>query len=189
MSFLSLRLLDDEKPGTALPEHESKSAQSGSDSGSALPAEIEQLRQKVAEKSRVVVKPAPLTASVDAFSLAERGGVPTFATFKFGYLPTRGLLYSSIGHELALFALFMLFTYGLPMLRPEKLIVRPNPDQPLVYLPEIGGGSEGEKSPGGEKSAPQGASAAPAHASKGFAYPGAQAILSDPPQATNPFQT
>lgn len=187
MSFLSLRLLDDENRDTALPEGHSNSAQGAINPGSALPPEIEQLRQKLSEKNRAVAN-ATLTASVDAFSLAERGGVPTFATFKFAYLPTRGLLYSSIGHELALFVLFMLFTYGLPMLHPQKLIVRPN-TQELVYLPEIGGGSEGEKSPGGGKSAPQEASAAPAHASKGFAYPGAQAILSDPPHPTNPFQT
>src|SRR5215469_16084854 len=189
MSFLSLGLLDHEKRDAAPREPESNSARTASDSGSTLPPEIEQLRQRVLEKNPVVVKASPLTASVETFSLAERGGVPSFATFKFGYLPTRGLLYSSIGHELALFALFMLFTYGLPMLRPQKLIVRPNADQPLVYLPEIGGGSEGEKRPGDGRSAPQEASAAPAHASKGFAYPGAQAILSDPPHPTNPFQT
>jgi hypothetical protein len=154
-----------------------------------LPAEIEQLRQKISDNNPIVIDPAPLSAAVDRFSLAERGGIPSFATFKFGFVPARGLLYSTIGHELALFGLFLLFTYGLPMLRPQKLIVRPNADQPLVYLPEIGGGSEGEQSPGGGKSAPQQASAAPAHASKGFAYPGQQAILSDPPHPTNAFQT
>jgi hypothetical protein len=189
MSFLSLGLLDDEKRDASPRCQKLESAHQSPERPSTLPPEIEQLRQRVSEKDAVVVKAAPLTASVDAFSLAERGAVPSFGTFKFGYVPTRGLLYSSIGHELALFAFFMLFTYGLPMLRPQKLIVRPNADQPLVYLPEIGGGSEGEKSPGGGKSAPQEASAAPAHASKGFAYPGAQAILSDPPHPTNPFQT
>ena len=161
---------------------------SNEDSASKLPPQIEELRHKIYEKNPVVPPAETLTSSVHSLSIGQRGGVPSFATFKFGYLPTRGLLYSSIGHELALFVLFMLFTYGLPMLRPQKLILRPN-TQELVYLPEIGGGSEGEKSPGGGKSAPQEASAAPAHASKGFAYPGAQAILSDPPHPTNPFQT
>ncbi|MEI4861345.1 hypothetical protein Q8G41_27540, partial [Klebsiella pneumoniae] len=46
-----------------------------------------------------------------------------------------------------------------------------------------------QKSPGGGQSAPQQAAAAPAHLSKGFAYPGPQAILSDPPNPTNVFQT
>lgn len=190
MSFLSLGLLDQEKrDAAARKQGPSVVSNDQVEPGSSLPPQIEQLRQRVSEKNPVVVKAAPLTASVDAFSLAERGGVPSFATFKFGSVPTRGLLYSSIGHELALLALFMVFTYGLPMLRPQKLIVQPNADQPLVYLPEIGGGSEGEKSPGAGQSAPQEASAAPAHASRGFAYPGAQAILSDPPHPTNPFQT
>src|SRR6266446_5704999 len=58
-----------------------------------------------------------------------------------------------------------------------------------IYLPEVGGGSTGEKSPGAGQSAPQQPSAAPARASKGFAYPGPQAILSDPPNPTNAFQT
>jgi hypothetical protein len=59
----------------------------------------------------------------------------------------------------------------------------------LVYLPEVGGGSEGQKSPASTQSVPQPDSAAPARASKGFAYPGKQAILSDPPNPTNAFQT
>src|SRR5581483_5375562 len=115
---------------------------------------------------------------------------PTFSTFKFGYLPGRGLLYSIIGHEVAMFGLFLLITYGLPALRSQTLIVGSQSVQShLIYLPEVGGGAEGQKSPGGGRSKPQQASAAPARASKGLAYPGAQAILSDPPNPTNSFQT
>jgi hypothetical protein len=117
-------------------------------------------------------------------------GTPTFTTFKFGYLPGRGLLYSIIGHEVAMFGLFLLITYGLPSFRAQKLIVGSQSAQShLIYLPEVGGGTQGQKSPGGGRSKPQQASAAPARASKGFAYPGAQAILSDPPNPTNAFQT
>lgn len=154
-----------------------------------LPPEIERLREKLSKKSAVKPEITPLAASVDALSSSERYGVPTFATFKFGYVPARGLLYSSIGHELALLALFLVFTYGLPALRPQKLLVQPNSQDHLVYLPEIGGGSEGQKSPASSQSAPQSPSAAPARASKGFAYPAPQAILSDPPNPTNAFQT
>jgi hypothetical protein len=115
---------------------------------------------------------------------------PTFTTFKFGYLPGRGLLYSIIGHEVAMFGLFLLITYGLPAFRGQTLIVGSQSAQShLIYLPEVGGGKEGQKSPGGGRSKPQQASAAPARASKGLAYPGAQAILSDPPNPTNAFQT
>jgi hypothetical protein len=67
--------------------------------------------------------------------------------------------------------------------------VRMNSQDHIVYLPELGGGSEGQKSPGGGQSAPQQPSPAPARASKGFAYPGPQSILSDPPNPTNAFQT
>lgn len=119
-----------------------------------------------------------------------RAATPTFTTFQFGYLPGRGLLYSIIGHEVAMFGLFLLITYGLPAFRSQTLIVGSQSAQShVIYLPEVGGGTEGHKSPGGGRSKPQQASAAPARASKGMAYPGAQAILSDPPNPTNAFQT
>jgi hypothetical protein len=122
----------------------------------------------------------------------ERGNrsAPSFATFKFGYLPGRGLLYSIIGHEVAMFGLFLLITYVLPTFREQRLIVGSiNAQDHIIYLPEVGGGEEGQKSPGGGASKPQQASAAPARASRGFSYPGAQAIMSDPPNPTNAFQT
>src|SRR5216683_5172970 len=200
MPFLSLGLNDEpqseslrDDPALApdgVPQGQMKAGKAdGNDPASALPPEIEELRQKLSDKSAVKPVAVPLAASVDSLSSSERYGVPTFSTFKFGYLPARGLLYSTIFHELALFGLFLLFTYGLPTLHPAKLIVRPNTQDHLVYLPEVGGGSQGEKSPGAGQSAPQQPSAAPARASKGFAYPGPQAILSDPPNPTNAFQT
>src|SRR5205814_5607532 len=73
--------------------------------------------------------------------------------------------------------------------RSEKLVSQLNSRDHIIDLPEMGGGKEGEKSPGGGASAPHDPSAAPAHASRGFAYPGKQAILSDPPNPTNAFQT
>ncbi|MBV9181923.1 MAG: hypothetical protein JO356_11485 [Acidobacteria bacterium] len=145
---------------------------------SSLLPQLEQLRRKLAE-----------TPSSPPVVRSANDGIPTFGTFKFGYLPGRGLLYSAISHEVVLFLLFLLVTYGLPAARSQKLIVRMNSQDHLIYLPEVGGGSEGQKSPGGGKSAPQEPSAAPARASKGFAYPGAQTILSDPPNPTNAFQT
>src|SRR6266542_594033 len=163
---------------------------------SVLPAAIDELREKISERDHVAPDPSA-SLRADFIRGADEGvhlytsnpdGIPTFTTFKFGYLPGRGLLYSAIGHELALFGLFLLFTYGLPMLRPAKLVASHTQDH-LIYMPELGGGNEGEKSPGGGQSAPLQPSAAPARASKGFAYPGPQAILSDPPNPTNVFQT
>ena len=200
MPFLSLGLNDEPQSETlrddstlgsdGVPQDRKKAGSVDvNDPVSALPPEIEELRQRLSDKSVVKSVVTPLAASVDALSSSERYGVPTFSTFKFGYLPTRGLLYSSIFHELALFGLFLLFTYGLPSLQSTKLIPQSNSQDHRIYLPEIGGGTEGQKSPGAGQSAPQQPSAAPARASKGFAYPGPQAILSDPPNPTNAFQT
>jgi len=161
-------------------------------SETSLPPSVEQLRRKLAEEENQRasrVEPAPLTASVVSLSSSEREWVPTFSTFKFGYFPGRGLLFSTVGHEIIIFGLFLLVTYVLPSLRPAKLIESNNVQDHTIYLPELGGGSEGEKSPGAGESAPQQPAAAPARASKGFAFPGKQAILSNPPNPTNTFQT
>jgi len=149
---------------------------------------LEALHEKLHDKAQPK-KVEPLAASVDSLTPSQRGGVPTFSTFKFGYVPARGLLYSVIGHELALFGLFLLVHYGFPALRAERLVAHDNSQDHIVYLPELGGGSAGEKTPGGGPTAAPEQSAAPAHASKGFAYPGRQAILSDPKNPTNAFQT
>src|SRR5579864_2405117 len=194
MQFLSLGLLppqdtEDTRVGEAGADGKKNSnIVQPAAAANSLPPAIEELREKLSDKVGPPPR-APLTASVDSLALAERGALPTFGTFKFGYVPARGLLYSMIGHEVALFGLFLLFTYGFPTLRPQKMIAHPNTQDHLVYLPELGGGSEGQKTPGGGPTAAPELSAAPAHASKGFAYPGAQAILSDPPHPTNAFQT
>lgn len=156
---------------------------------------LEDARQHLADPAS---SPLSLTAATQinsravapTYSRNRPEAIPTFSTFQFGYLPGRGLLYSIIGHEVAMFGLFLLITYGLPAFRGQTLIVGSQSAQShLIYLPEVGGGTEGQKSPGGGRSKPQQASAAPARASKGLAYPGAQAILSDPPNPTNAFQT
>ena len=157
-----------------------------------LPAAIEELRQRVSgnELPEAFIWGARKGASpTEYLTVADRKGVPTFGTFKAAYLPGRGLLYSTIVHEVGLFIFFLLFTYGLPTPRAQKLLTKSNMQDHLIYLPDVGGGTEGQKSPGGGVSAPQQASAAPAHASRGFAYPGPQPILSDPPNPTNVFQT
>jgi hypothetical protein len=153
---------------------------------------LQETRQHIAEPAPPSLLPARPSSLRTTASTTRRKSdeIPTFKTFEFGYLPGRGLLYSIIGHEVAMFGLFLLITYGLPAFRGQTLIVGSQSAQShLIYLPEVGGGAQGQKSPGGGRSKPQQASAAPARASKGFAYPGAQAILSDPPNPTNAFQT
>src|SRR6266568_4968858 len=195
MPFLSLGLKNDEQqedstlsPATRRddapaadvhPAHSDESRKNvrAAEPVSNLPPAIEELRRKISGNND-----GPLVA-------ANPDSIPTFTTFKFGYLPARGLLYSVIAHELILFGLFLVFTYGLPALHPAKLVQVAKTQDHTIYLPEVGGGTQGEKSPGAGQSAPQQPSAAPARASKGFAYPGPQAILSDPPNPTNAFQT
>jgi hypothetical protein len=153
---------------------------------------LQDTRQHLAEpapSSPSVARPGTLS-TVAPTNRRKSNVIPTFTTFEFGYLPGRGLLYSIIGHEVLMFGLFLFITYGLPAFRGQTLIVGSQSAQShLIYLPEVGGGKEGQKSPGGGRSKPQQASAAPARASKGLAFPGAQAILSDPPNPTNAFQT
>jgi hypothetical protein len=148
--------------------------------GSVLPSAVERVRERISGKNDQPV-----------FCKTPPDYIPSFGTFKFGYLPARGLIYSALAHELVLFGFFLFVTYAVPALRSEKLILRSEMQDRsrTILLPEIGGGKEGQKSPGGGQSRPQQASAASAHASKGFAYPGPQAILSDPPNPTNAFQT
>ena len=103
------------------------------------------------------------------------------------YIPSRGLLYSFLVHELAFFACF---TYSLISLPKSQLRT---PDQEihsaeLVYLPSVGGGAdgghEGAKGREGEgKSDDQGVK------KLGVTYRGPQFIRSTPPNPDNHLQT
>src|SRR3989442_9997919 len=118
----------------------------------------------------------------------------TFTEVGHGYRPGRGLLYSVIAHEIALFSIFFLsFSYRyVHHPRPPDLtqvIDLTNPKQ-VIYLPTLGGGSEGNGQAGGSpQGSPQVSSGAPARSSKGVGYPGPQPILSDPPKPTNRGRT
>ncbi len=110
-------------------------------------------------------------------------------------LPSSGLLYSAIVHELIFFVLlFLSFTYigtgHSESLHVARMINLNDPSQ-LVYLPSLGGGQQGNGRPAGGSAEARKASPppAPSHGSKGFNFPGPQPIVSDPPQATNAPQT
>ncbi len=118
----------------------------------------------------------------------------TFTEVGHGYRPGRGLVYSVIAHEIAFFILFFgSFSYSyIHRASPAELtqvIDLSNPKQ-VIYLPLLGGGSEGDGHPGGAPGiARKAPSAAPASNSKGLSYPGPQPIVSDPPNPTNRLQT
>src|SRR5213594_469118 len=115
----------------------------------------------------------------------------SFEEIKAGHRPGWPLAYSFILHELAIFAI-VLFSIVASRFHPIKDAesLKLNPTDQVIYLPVLGGGSEGNGHEGGlsgdvePKSAP-----APARASKGFTYPGPQPILSEPRRPDNTQQT
>jgi hypothetical protein len=66
----------------------------------------------------------------------------------------------------------------------------PAPSADVMYLPTLGGGSEGGGHEGGGSSqAPEVPSGLRARSRRGFAYPGPQPMVSNPPRATLGIQT
>ena len=125
---------------------------------------------------------------------APQGHDTHFTATTRGRLPSRGLLYSFVAHEIAIFALLL-----LPLrFRPERNFYEverwlPN-DTKLTYnLPELGGGQKGGGKPGGKSGggSPKrgGSSPAPAAKQGGLVYPAPQPVVSDPPNPTNRIQT
>src|SRR5215469_303351 len=115
----------------------------------------------------------------------------SFEEVKAGHKPGWPLAYSFILHELALFAIFLVSIvaprfHTIKEAEPLKL----NPTEQVLYLPVLGGGSEGNGHEGGLSGEVRPKSAAPAaRAGKGFTYPGPQPILSEPPRIDNTQQT
>ena len=136
-----------------------------------------------------------------------------------GRFPGRGLLYSFLAHEIAIFGILTVST-AVQLAADYRRVQRVSwpPDDKLTYLlPELGGGSLGEKPvPVKPESKESGASpihqqtdvsSAPAparvsHANStsapaktasagkpGLVYPGPQPIVSNPPNPTNRIQT
>jgi len=117
-----------------------------------------------------------------------------FSEVKQGAAPGRGLLYSVLLHEVAIFAILL-----VPMrYRQERKFYEVErwlrADTKLTYmLPAMGGGHEGGGRPGGQSGggSPKqgGGSEAPAPRKGGLVYPGPQAIVSNPPNPANRIQT
>ena len=109
-----------------------------------------------------------------------------------GWFPGRGVLFSLLVHEIAIVALiFIPLSSSLrPRVWREKQWDATMIPKDALYLPQLGGGSEGgsaEKA-GGEAS-PGPKSPAPAAGARGVTYAGKQLIISNPPNPTNHIQT
>jgi len=118
----------------------------------------------------------------------------TFPDISHGYLPGRALFLSSLVHELIIVALLLLsFTLSrthLPASRSFNDVIKLSDAKGVVYLPVLGGGSEGSGHTGGSPGvSSKEASPTPSRSSKGMAFPGPQPILSNPPDPTNQRQT
>ena len=133
---------------------------------------------------------------VSLIKLMQEGSAPpvlSFPEISHGF-PIRGLFLSAIAHELIIVVIlllsFSLTRNRLPASRAFNGTIKLSDAKGVVYLPVLGGGSEGS----GQKGGAPGASAkesspAPSRSSKGMAFPGPQPILSSPPNPTNQRQT
>src|SRR5213595_316998 len=126
--------------------------------------------------------------------LEDRRPIPfrfSFEEVRAGHRPGWPLAYSFILHELAIFAIVLLSIAATRFHRiPEAESLKLNPTDKVIYLPVLGGGSEGSGHEGGLSGEVKPKSAAPAaRARKGFTYPGPQPILSEPPKPDNTQQT
>jgi hypothetical protein len=110
-----------------------------------------------------------------------------------GLFPGRGLAGSFVLHVIGI-ALLLFLPGRLAALFPQP---PPHTDEiadletpTVIYLPRLGGGSEGNGRQGGGPAVHrQGSDVEPAQGKRGVSYPGPQAVVSNPPNATNHIQT
>ena len=110
------------------------------------------------------------------------------------YFPGRGVFYSIVFHVvlLSILVLYPLFHIA-PVDRirfPERPVLSHFTPKVLMWLPLIGGGSQGGGLPGGKSGSGHGKpKAVPIPGFKGMSYRGPQRILSNVPNPTNTVQT
>lgn len=118
---------------------------------------------------------------------------PSFAEVPCGYKRGWSLL-SSFTLQVCTVAIFLLFARYTVLqhvitIRPQ-LEALPLPSSSIVYLPVLGGGTEGTGAlGGGSGSAEAPSSGVRAQSRRGFAYPGPQPMISNPPRASLGIQT
>ena len=118
----------------------------------------------------------------------------TFREIEQGHRPGRGLGLSVFFH----LTVFLLIIFARPFLAHSPHVVaqrtwrRPADSAHIaLYLPVLGGGSEGSGLAGGgsSSSAAKPSTGLPTRSRRGFAYPGPQPMVSNPPRATLGIQT
>ncbi len=142
-----------------------------------------------------------------AMHLKSRPNGNSYTDIPKGRFPGRGLLYSFLAHEIGIFAILMVTTAVqlAADYRHLREVWKPPEDKLTYLLPELGGGSFGEKpvavkpelNKSGVAAPAQVAKASPASRARGTAppakpglvYPGPQPIVSNPPNPTNRIQT
>jgi hypothetical protein len=115
----------------------------------------------------------------------------TLREIGYGYRPGRSLGLSILAHSLALLAVVF---FGRYVVLQPTIIVNPQLElsrsHDILILPTLGGGSEGSgRTGGGKGSAEKASSGLRARGQRGFAYPGPQPLVSNPPGATLGIQT
>ncbi len=131
-------------------------------------------------------------ASSEQFKRFAGGVRLSFPSVDRALLPGRAFVSSVFIHALVVSSLlFWPALYGVSAPNPARNLEAEDDDvSHVIYLPRLGGGSEGNGYDGGGSLIKRkGSPTTPAHSSQGVSYMGAQAILSDPPQPTNRLQT
>ncbi|MGA7928490.1 MAG: hypothetical protein WCA20_21165, partial [Candidatus Sulfotelmatobacter sp.] len=141
------------------------------------------------------MSPAVLEDLLERWSMPEEQGAPSPPSFReigYGYRTGRSFGVSVLLHQLVL--LLVVFSSRYAIVHSIKSVPPPLetavPVDTEIYLPTLGGGSEGAGTRGGgsgSKTDPS--SGVRARSRRGFAYPGPQPMVSDPPRATLGIQT
>jgi hypothetical protein len=142
------------------------------------------------------MSPVVLEELLERLSVTEEQIAPaqplSFREIGYGYRSGRSFGYSVLLHQLMLVVIVFSSHYAL-VRTVDAVPLRLETAEPvgkLLYLPTLGGGSEGAgKTGGGSGSEPNLSSGVRARSRRGFAYPGPQPMVSDPPRATLGIQT
>jgi hypothetical protein len=138
------------------------------------PVVLEELLERLSVPSVPKERPAPAAPL-------------SFREIGYGYRTGRSVGYSVLLHQLVV--VMILFSSHFAFVRSVE-VVPPRletavPVDKVLYLPTLGGGSEGAgKTGGGAGSEPELSQGVRARSRRGFAYPGPQPLVSDPPRAT-----
>ena len=116
----------------------------------------------------------------------------SFGEIGYGYRTGQSFWYSVLLHQLVLIVIVLFsrytFLHSVTFVAPQ--LDKAIPVKQAIYLPVLGGGSEGiGKQGGGSGSERELSSGVRARSRRGFAYPGPQPMVSDPPHATLGIET